>query len=86
MAQSQLLRQRSEVNQEMEFYKKDPAKAPASLRRRADESAQSIAIQNRFIADQDAEITRVNARVDDELVRLKQLWALLSQAVPSKNR
>jgi hypothetical protein len=82
----ELLRQRSEVNLEMEFYKKDLAKAPASLRRRAEESAQSIAIQNRFIADQDAELKRVNARFDDELLRLKQLWALLSQAAPSKNR
>lgn len=79
----ELLRQRSEVNLEMEFYKKDPTRAPASLRRRADESAQSIAIQNRFIADQDAELKRVNARFDDELMKLKQLWALHSPAEPS---
>jgi len=79
----ELLRQRSEVNLEMEFYNKDPVKAPASLRRRADESAQSIAIQNRFIADQDAELRRVNVRFDDELLRLKQLWALHPPATPS---
>jgi hypothetical protein len=78
----ELLRQRSEVTLEMEFYEKDPAKAPASLRRRAEESVQSIAIQNRFIADQDAELRRVNTRFDDELVRLKQLWALHSMTTP----
>ena len=78
-----LLRQRSEVNLEIEFYKKDPTKAPASLRRRADEAAQSIAIQNRFIAVQDAELKRVNARFDDELMKLTQLWALHSPTEPS---
>ena len=76
------LRQRSEVTLEMEFYVKDPAKAPASLRRRAEESVQNIAIQNRFIADQDAELRRVNSRFDDELIRLKQLWALSSATTP----
>ena len=78
----ELLRQRMEVNLELEFYEKDPAKAPASLRRRTEESVQSIAIQNRFIADQDAELRRVNTRFDDELVRLKQLWALHSTTTP----
>lgn len=74
----ELLRQRAEINVEMEFYKKDPSKAPSSLRRQVDEVIQSLAIQNRFIADQDGEIKRVNARFDDELVRLKQLWAMQS--------
>ncbi len=78
----ELLRQRSAVHLEMEFYKKDPTKAPASLRRQADEFTQSIAIQNRFIADQDAELRRVNSRFDEELVRLKQLWAMQPSAIP----
>jgi len=62
------------VNEEMEFYKKDPSKAPPSVRRQVDELAQSLAIQGRFIADQDAELKRVNARFDEELTRLKRLW------------
>lgn len=70
----ELLRQRTEVSEEMEFYKKDPSKAPPSVRRQADELAQSLAIQGRFIADQDAELKRVNARFDEELARLKRLW------------
>jgi hypothetical protein len=66
---------------EMEFYKKDPTKAPAYLLRQVDEVNQSLAVQARFIADQNSEITRVNARFNDELVRLKQLWALKGPAV-----
>lgn len=79
----ELVRQRTVVNEEMEFYKKDPSKAPPSIRRQVDEVTQSLAIQGRFIADQDAEIKRVNARFDEELVRLKQLWALHLPASPT---
>jgi hypothetical protein len=78
----ELLRQRAMVSEEMEFYKKDPSKAPPSVRRQVDEVIQSLAIQGRFIADQDAEIKRVNTRFDEELVRLKQLWALHAPAAP----
>lgn len=70
----ELLRQRAVLNEEMEFYKKDQSKAPVSVRRQVDELAQSLAIQGRFIADQEAELKRVNARFDEELVRLKRLW------------
>ena len=74
----ELLRQRSTINQELEFYQKDLGKAPPSLRRQADEVTQSMSVQNRFIAEQDAELKRVNARFDEELPRLKQAWAPLS--------
>ncbi|MBA3056649.1 MAG: DUF4124 domain-containing protein [Gammaproteobacteria bacterium] len=74
----ELLRQRTLLNEEMEFYKKDPSKAPPAVRRQADELAQSLAIQDRFIVDQDAEIKRVNARFEEELLRLKRLWPLQS--------
>jgi hypothetical protein len=77
----ELIRQRQQVNEEMEFYKTDPSRAPSSLRRQVEEVAQSLAVQGRFIADQDAEIGRVNARFDEQLVKLKQLWAL--QAGPA---
>lgn len=71
----ELLRQRASIDTEMEFYVNDPSKAPASLRRQVDEVTHSLAVQGRFIADQDAELKRVNARFDEELARLKQLWA-----------
>lgn len=72
----ELLRQRVALDAEMEFYKKDPGKAPPPLRRQVDELAKNLAVQKRFIADQEGEITRVNVRFDEELGRLTQLWAL----------
>lgn len=85
----ELLRQRIEIDREMEFYKKDPSKAPLSLRRQVDDMAQSLAVQARFVTDQEAEFKRVSSRFDAELIRLKQLWALQSPGAPtatSKNR
>ncbi len=76
----ELLRQRTSIDAEMEFYKKDPSRAPPSLRRQAEDVTLSLAVQGRFIADQDGEINRVNARFDEELARLKQLWALQGPA------
>lgn len=79
----ELQRQRQRIADEMEFYKRDPSKAPPSLRHQVDEVAQSLAIQARFIADQDAEIKRVTARFDEELRRLKQLWAVRAAQLPA---
>jgi len=45
------------------------------LRRKLDDSEQSVAIQNRFIAAQEEEKKRVNARFDEERARLKPLWS-----------
>ncbi|MEO8121310.1 MAG: DUF4124 domain-containing protein [Rhodoferax sp.] len=70
--------QRTVINQEIEFYRKDPSKAPPSVRRQVDEVTQSLAVQGRFIADQDGELKRVNARFDEEQVRLKAHWAMQS--------
>lgn len=75
----ELARQRVSIDTEMEFYKKDPTKAPAYLRRQWEENTQSHAVQQRFIAEQEAESKRVNARFDDELVRLRQLWTTISK-------
>jgi hypothetical protein len=77
----ELNRQGAELKTEMEFYKKDPGKAPASLRRQIDEVSHSLEVQARFIADQDGEITRVNARFNEEQMRLRQLWALKGTAI-----
>jgi Domain of unknown function (DUF4124) len=71
----ELARQRKSLDDEMEFYKKDPAKAPAYLRRQVEESNQSQSVQKKFIAEQEAEARRVNLRFDDELTRLKPLWS-----------
>ena len=63
--------------------KKDPSRAPASLRRQMEDIAQSMAAQKRFIAEQDNENRRINARFDEELVRLKQLWLAQAPAKPA---
>jgi hypothetical protein len=66
------------MDAEMEFYKKDPSKAPAYVRRQLDENTQSQAVQRRFIGEQEAEVKRVSARFDEELVRLRQLWTMIA--------
>ena len=71
----ELQRQRRELDTEMEFYAKDPSKVPPSLRRLVDDNEKSMTVQERFITEQDAELLRVNARFDEELLRLQQLWA-----------
>lgn len=71
----ELAEDRKRIDDELEFYKSDPSKAPGSVRRKADDNARSADVQNRFIAEQDEEKKRVNARFDEEQARLKPLWA-----------
>ena len=59
----------------MEFYRKDPARAPARLKRQIEENEQHTKAQQRFIAGQEGEKQRINARFDKELARLRELWA-----------
>ncbi len=70
----ELAQQRKALDVEMEFYKKDPNKAPMSLRRKIAENEESIAEQQRFIAGQDQEKRRVHQRFDVELAQLRRLW------------
>ena len=51
------------------------AKLPPQVKRQIDENQQHIASQKRFIADREDEKKRINARFDQELTRLKVLWA-----------
>ena len=75
----ELRRERTGIDAEMEFYKKDPSKAPPSVRRQLEDNDHSMAVQKRFIGDQESEIKRVNARFDEELARLKGLWPTTAQ-------
>ena len=72
--------QRKAIDSELEFYAKDASKAPFALKRRVEENDKSVAVQKSFIAEQDMEKKRVNLRFDEELVRLKPLWALAGGA------
>lgn len=70
----ELAMDRKRIDEELEFYSKDVSRAPSSLRRELDDIQQSTSVQNRFIADQEDEKKRVNARFDDERARLSKLW------------
>lgn len=72
---TELQTRRKTLDQEMEFYRKDPAKAPMSLRRQLAENDEEVLEQQRFIAGQDQEKRRVHQRFDVELAQLQQLWA-----------
>jgi hypothetical protein len=71
----ELAEQRKKINEELEFYKKDPSKLPPSLKRQLEDNERSVAVQRRFIGDQDDEKRRANTRFDEELERLRKLWA-----------
>jgi hypothetical protein len=70
-----LAKQQAELALEMEFYKSTPSQAPASLKRRLDDNAQQQDGQKRLEATQSQEKQRINVRFDEELARLRQLWA-----------
>ena len=71
----ELAEQRKKINEELEFYKKDPSKLPPSVKRQLEDNERSVVVQRRFIGDQDDEKRRANARFDEELDRLRKLWA-----------
>lgn len=66
---------------ETDAYKGDVAKIPVRLKRLIEENELQQAAQKRFLAEQAAEKQRINARFDQELARLRSLWAL--QMVPA---
>ncbi len=80
----ELADQRQLIDAELEFYKKDPNKAPASLKRQIEDNERSVDVQKRFIGEQGDEKKRVNARFDEELTRLRTLWA--QAAAPTSAR
>ena len=72
---SELGEERRKIDDELEFYKNDVSKAPASIRRQLEDNTLSLGVQNRFIGEQEDEKRRLNARFDEERVRLRPLWA-----------
>lgn len=79
---SELADQRKTLGVELEFYVKDPSRVPVSLKRRLEENAGNVAVQQRFIADQQQEKKRINQRFDEERVKLTQLWTLANPIAP----
>ncbi|HWI80353.1 MAG TPA: DUF4124 domain-containing protein [Ramlibacter sp.] len=70
---------RKKLQAETEWYK-TPDQWPARLKRLFEENAAQEAAQQRFIANQEEEKKRINNRFDEELARLKVLWAQASPA------
>lgn len=79
-----LQQERQALLAEMEFYKADPSKAPALLRHRLNDNTEQQASQQRRLAAQQDEVARINARFDEELKRLEQLWAAQRQPRPGR--
>lgn len=71
----ELAAQRKKLDVELEFFKGDISKAPPQLKRQIEENQHHAGAQERFIANQDDEKKRINARFDEELAKLRQLWA-----------
>ena len=67
--------ERQKMDEEMEFYKNDPSKVPAKLRRAMEKNQRDIEQQELAINNQTGEQARINAAFDEELERLQQLWA-----------
>jgi len=70
----ELQAERKKNTAELEFYQGDINKAPPVLRRQIEHVRQNLESQNRFIQAQEGERQRINARFDEELVRLRELW------------
>lgn len=71
---AELQAERKQLATEAEFYK-SADKWPAKLKRQVESNEQETANQQRFIASQHDEQKRINTRFDEELARLKVLWA-----------
>lgn len=69
-----LEQERKDIETELEFYKGDVKQAPPWLKRKIEDNEQQAQVQRRFLGDQQMEKLRINARFDEELVKLKQLW------------
>ncbi len=77
-----LAQQHADLEREMEFYKKDPSKAPGRLKRRVQENADNTSAQQRFLTAQDEEKKRINQRFDEELAKLRPRWAQQAAVAP----
>lgn len=69
-----LVAQRKDINLELEFYQNDVNKAPNWLKRKIEDNEKQMRVQKRFLDEQAQEKQRINARFDEELVKLRQLW------------
>lgn len=70
-----LVVERAALDTEMEFYLKDPSKAPFALKSRMESNISNQQAQQQFVLAQGQEKARLNRRFDEELLTLQQLWS-----------
>jgi len=80
--QIDLAAERKRLDAELEFFKNDPSKVPAKLKRQIEENANNVQAQKRFISGHEEGKRRISARYDEELAKLKQLWPQLTETAP----
>jgi hypothetical protein len=80
----ELAQERKRLDLELEFFKSDPSRVPPKLRRQIQENAEQTEAQKRFVSTQEEEKRRINARFDEELGKLKHLWAQRSAPTTAK--
>lgn len=79
---AQLRDEQNKLDEELVFYKSDMSKVPQALHRQIAALKLTLKGQERFLAEQDQEIARINARFDNEVVRLTPLWQLSQPTLP----
>ena len=72
--------ERKALDDEMEFYRRDPSRAPGRVRRGIEDNAEALQAQRRAIAGQQEEQARINTRFDTEAAHLKTLWGSAASA------
>lgn len=70
----QLAKDRKAIDQELEFYAKNPDQVPQALRRKIDAHDAAVQSQRMDIANYNSEAARINQRFDQEAKRLTPLW------------
>jgi len=75
--------QRREIDTEMEFYKRDPSRAPGWLKRKLEDNIAEQQAHLRQLSERQSEKQRINERFDAELARLRPLWAGQASSRPS---
>ncbi|WP_161595483.1 DUF4124 domain-containing protein [Tepidimonas charontis] len=67
--------ERERIDEELAFYRRDPARAPAALKQRLAQNAQQRLQQAQFIADLQRERRRIDERFEAERHTLERLWS-----------
>ncbi|MEG0973528.1 MAG: DUF4124 domain-containing protein [Comamonas sp.] len=79
-----LLQDRAKIDEEMEFYRKDPSKAPQPLQSRLKYNRDDMKEVDEQVTSINEEIRRTNQRFDEEAQMLKQYWPAATSSASNK--